>query len=293
MKILVIGDIFIDKYTYGKVDRLAPDFTGFVFDKLRSETFLGGAANVALGLNRLLPEIDIVLMGCLKPYEYSYLLNNIGLISTGDETMIKERIIAIGDDDPENPRLKQKLIRIDSAIRFPSSCGISNYSIDFEQYDYIIFSDYNKGTIDKVPQLKKPIVYLDSKRKNLQEFTKVNVVKVNDKEFELSKDSLLEIEECIVTHGKKPVSHYINKIRTQIPTYETLDKDVSNHDFSGAGDSFLCGLIYAHVTGYSRTRSIRVANINAALAVSTFGTAAITKKQLEDEINTATEIGYL
>lgn len=293
MKILVAGDIFVDKYTYGRVDRLAPDFTGFIFDRLRTVSFLGGAGNVAKGIKSLLPDTQVDLEGSLNEADH-YLLDSVILRQSGNHSITKERFVAIGDDSPDNPRHKQKLFRVDSDTKFPPECSTKGGTISYEDYDIVVFSDYNKGTIDSVQKIVKPTVLLDSKRKNLSLFNKVDIAKVNEKEFEASKFEMSHIRDVIVTHGKKPVAYYTNGFKdvSYTPTYEVLDADVGNHDFSGAGDSFLCGLIFGLVNGYSREYCIKIGNINAAIAVSTFGTASPTERQLRDEIKRAKENGF-
>jgi bifunctional ADP-heptose synthase (sugar kinase/adenylyltransferase) len=169
----------------------------------------------------------------------------------------------------------------------------SNTSIELKKdYDVIVYSDYNKGTIEKVFDSKAKH-FLDSKRSNLDIFLSLPslTIKINNIEYEKLDTKMKKIETGIVTYGRKPVHMYEKgKLIDTIPIY---NKDLNEHDFNGAGDSFLCGYIYAVSSGFSKEEAIKIANINAYISVCKFGTYTPSLLELQKEITKAHTTGYI
>lgn len=288
--ILVVGDIFVDAYTYGTIERLAPDFAGFVFDKIKTEYALGGAANVAQNIHYLLPECTVYLQGSIG-LQYDYLVDrSIKLLRVSTETMEKERLVSVSDDSSNKPKYKQKLIRIDNRKKFSVAAHGIPTNINF---DYVIFSDYNKGTITDKFLLHGSSKYIvDSKRRDLSFYKFANTIKINHIEYENLKTELLN-PNIIVTYGRSPVIYKTTYGTIEIPVYDRNVKDSEEYDFCGAGDTFLAGYVYGLVKGYTGDKLIRVCNIAASLAVAKFGTATVYNYELEAELNRAKEAQYL
>lgn len=292
MKILVLGDIIVDLYTYGKVDRLAPDFAGFIFEKIKTVPYLGGAGNVARNIKALLPDATVDLMGSIGP-DYEFLCSGLNLLKHGSVTMVKERLVAVYDDQPDETKVKQKLIRIDTVKSF------SNPVMNIPQgYDYIVISDYNKGTISRYASYgnyNPGQVFVDSKKHDLTCYPRGSIVKINRSEYEASKDRLGDFSWCLVTNGKRPTTAYhqaIDHTATSVfnvPTYDVSMDGDDTIDFSGAGDSFLAGFISSYVKGSDVETSIKIGNIAAAIAITQFGTTCVTHERLEEEKQKAKE----
>lgn len=280
MKVLVVGDIIIDGYTYGEVSRLAPDFIGPVFD-VKSETVyeLGGAGNVAKNIKSLLPNAEVHLQGSIDESKYNELLKDLIVHKISEETMIKERIIAEAVNQPGRPRIDQKIIRIDTLKSF-AKCAISAPE-DF--YDIVVISDYNKGTINKDYKLPKcKISFMDSKRKDLSDFKFIDVIKLNNHEFEDCKNTIKN-KVVIVTHGNEPTKVLVDQVLTNtLATYQ-IDKPIIN--FNGAGDAFLAGLVYAYTINPDIKFGIMVASMVAAISITKPLTPTVTLSDIEDEIN--------
>lgn len=290
VNILVVGDIFVDSYTYGTVERLAPDFAGFVFDKIKTEHALGGAANVAQNIHYLLPECNVYLQGSIG-LQYDYLIDrSIRLLRVSTETMEKERLVSVSDYSNNKPKYKQKLIRIDNRKRFSVAAHGIPTNLSF---DYVIFSDYNKGTItEKYLLCGSAKYFVDSKSRDLSFYSFANTIKINHIEYDNLKTELIN-PNVIVTYGRNPVIYKTTGGTIDVPVYDRTIKESDEYDFCGAGDTFLAGYVYGSVKGYSGEKLIRVANIAASLAVAKFGTATVYNYELEAEINKAKEIMYL
>jgi len=284
MKILVCGDIIIDKYTYGSIDRLAPDFLGFVFDVGKSEQFLGGAGNTAKNIAALMPKAEVHLAGSMDP-KYDHLLDKIILHRVSKETLVKERIIATGEDLPHKPRQKQKVIRVDYGKYLSEelpNCWPEG------PFDYIIIADYNKGTIAKdytPPVGSNTIVFADTKdphKKLYNSRTLVDIMKINNYEFaDLNRKAVPKGVTYIVTHGSQPVVVWEDRKPTvSIPAYPAESKDSYDIDYSGAGDSFLAGLVYGVATHGKDDleKAVRVANVYAAMNIVRYGVTAVSLK---------------
>lgn len=295
-KILVIGDVIIDKYIYGSVDRLAPDFLGMVFDILSEENFIGGAGLVAQTLANILPEdVEITLQGSVSP-EYDYLINpRIKLKRVSDQTMIKTRYVASGQGRPDKPWGSQKIIRIDNIKKFDSSVPVED--VDRDQYDYVVLSDYNKNTIPSGLKIKneKTKVIIDTKTLCFSKYDRCDILKVNEAESRNLKNVIEKIPYTITTYGKHPVvvQHYGFKAYT-VPVYELTSHEKLEYDPCGAGDSFLAGFVYGMLaTKDSIIKSIRYGNVAATLKVFTFGTEAISGQKFKKELHTAKVSDYI
>lgn len=289
-KILVVGDIIIDNYVYGSVDRLAPDFLGMVFDEIAQDTYLGGAGLVAQTLANIAPEeVEITLEGSLPPM-YEKLLNpRIKLNRVSEEAMIKTRYVASGQGRPDKPWGSQKIIRVDNIKKFKQSTKVEDSARD--GYDYVVISDYNKGTVPigfKVASTN-PMVIADTKSNTLTKYNRVDLLKINQSEYQTLQTEIANVKHTVITYGRKPVEvkNFGYKAYT-VPTYELSIHDRVEYDPCGAGDSFLAGLIVGLVyTDNNLHKSIKYANIAASLKVFSFGTEAISKVKFERELNNA------
>lgn len=156
IKVLLIGDNGIDQYQYGTVSRISPEAPVPVINYTHTETKPGMAANVEDNLKKL---------GCDVTILY------------GNRTCIKTRII--------DSKSKQHLLRIDQDS--PSRAVKVDYR-DIEQYNCIVVSDYNKGsveyeTIEDIRKVYSGPIFIDTKKTDLVRFEGC-FVKINQVEFE-------------------------------------------------------------------------------------------------------------
>jgi rfaE bifunctional protein kinase chain/domain len=194
-RVLIIGDVMVDSYIWGKVDRISPEAPVPVVAVQRKENRLGGAANVALNVKALGANsvLAAVIGNDLEGDAFLKLLEQEGLSSEGimrlnRPTTVKTRVLGN----------QHQLLRIDAED--DSELSTSD-SIDFierivkllrsERFDVIIFEDYDKGLIsqnliESVVSLAKELnilVAVDPKKRNFLSYKNVGLFKPNLKEI--------------------------------------------------------------------------------------------------------------
>ena len=260
MKILVIGDPLVDKYTFGNVTRMSPeDDTVPVLDVVSEKIILGGCLNVAVNLKSLNPQNDIFVAAPMSGWTIAELIcmdvsNVIEQIFSSPWTpahgeMVKHRVI--------DKKTNKQLVRVDNNLKFdPFVIGSFKRSfscVEVDSFDCIVISDYEKGcvdwfVVDKLKGLGCPI-FIDTKKKDLSMWKDLGdaVVKINWNEFQNAKHTN-QLKDLIVTHGEKPV---------QLRKYDQLVRQfmvrpVKFPNPIGAGDIFLASL----VTEYLRSQNL-------------------------------------
>ena len=237
-QILLIGDSCIDEYQYGTVDRISPEAPVPIFKYLRSEEKQGMVYNVRNNLEKL---------GChvtLLTREPSRKIRLIDSKSGHHITRIDRDVLAVPLD----------------IINFSSS-----------DYDAIVISDYNKGTVtyglveDLIKDSTCP-VYVDTKKTDLKRFEGA-VVKINSLENSLATSFPTEL---IVTQGKAGA-------RYRGTVYPAPAIEVT--DVCGAGDTFLASLVYFHLITGNLDLAIPLANKASAVTVQKLGTYAPTMEE--------------
>jgi bifunctional ADP-heptose synthase (sugar kinase/adenylyltransferase) len=241
MKILLIGDNGIDQYQFGIVTRISPEAPVPVLNYTHTITKPGMAANVRDNLERLGVEVDFV---------------------HGVKTCIKTRVI--------DQKTGQHLVRIDQDI--PSRAVKIDYT-DIDQYNVIIVSDYNKGSVEyeTVENLRKNYsgpIFVDTKKSDLARFEGC-YVKINQVEFEAAKTYPTEL---IVTLGRNGVRYKEHKIAT--PQVEAFD-------VCGAGDTFLSALAYNYVLSQDILQAIQFAIRASSVTVQHIGVYSPTLQEIE------------
>jgi bifunctional ADP-heptose synthase (sugar kinase/adenylyltransferase) len=240
-KILLIGDNCIDQYHYGNVTRISPEGPVPVLDFKHAEIKPGMAANVRVNLEAL---------GCDVEFLH------------GAKTCIKTRFIDI--------KSRQQLIRVDQdqiSNKVKIDCKTLN------DYDAVVISDYNKGSVDysvvqKVKNNFKGPIFMDTKMTDLEYFNGI-FVKINEKEY---KDAQSECEDLIVTLGERGAK-YKDKI------YPTPKIEVA--DVCGAGDTFLAAMTWAYLEYNSITKAIPFAIRASSITVQHTGVYAPTLEEIQ------------
>lgn len=251
-KVLVIGEFCKDVFIYGKSTRLNPEAPTPVFVPEYEEFNLGMAGNVYNNLNHL--GLDVCT-----------------LEECNDGEITKTRMV----DTVSN----YILLRVDTGddTITPITFRDINESYDLGDYGAIVISDYNKGFIaeDELARLflfakaKRVPTFMDTKKAIGAWAEDCTYIKINESEYnnpkhkELPMDTLLR-ESLIVTMGSNGAK-YKDKI------YET--KKVSVRDVTGAGDTFLSGLVYGYLKYGNIYQAIDTANQLASNVVSKKGVA--------------------
>jgi bifunctional ADP-heptose synthase (sugar kinase/adenylyltransferase) len=245
-KVLLIGDSCEDEYIYGRCERISPEAPVPVMNFSRIEKRAGMAENVFYNLRSFGLTVSFL---------------------TNSEQIVKTRFI----DEKSN----QQILRVDKETRVSPL----NKDIDFNFFDAIVISDYNKGFLTKhklfeiVESTDIPI-FIDSKKTHLP--NKENCfIKINDLEYSnLNKES--HLDNLIVTKGSKG-SFYKNKLYPA--------EMVNVYDVVGAGDTFISALVYGYLSLSSIEDAIILANKAAAIAVQHPGTYVLTEKDVKGLCN--------
>ncbi len=248
-KILVIGDSCFDVYTYGHTLRLAPEGPAPVFNPVRQVTTGGMALNVKRNIEAIGARADLV---------------------TQNETIFKERFV--------DERTNSLLLRVDnndSASRIQKSViqSIKNNHYMGISYDAIIVSDYCKGflteeDIDEI-SLNNFNVFLDTK-KILGEWCKyVSFIKINHVEYDRTKHTIDELgiyDKMIITRSDEGCE--FNNVLYPV-------EKVNIKDVSGAGDTFISGLVCEYVASKNIINAIKFAQECATIVVQKKGVCTI------------------
>lgn len=310
IKIAVIGDVMLDTYWWGNVNRISPEAPVPIVALQKSELRLGGAANVALNLVSLQAQTTIisVIGKDDEGKKLQQLLQNEGINtkyivqSSSRITTNKTRILS----------RNQQMMRLDAEITTDLDAdteqdllkNIENYIVT-ERPKVIIFEDYNKGVltqniISKTIELCKQhnvITTVDPKRKNFFNYVGVDIFKPNLSEVKDGLNVLLEdvnisslsnIHEQLknklqhkisfITLSEKGVFYNSDNEQKLIPTHIRTIADVS-----GAGDTVIsvASLVYAATKNI--LLAAEMANIAGGLVCEEVGTAAINKEKLLSE----------
>ncbi|HEX4878033.1 MAG TPA: PfkB family carbohydrate kinase [Chitinophagaceae bacterium] len=310
LKVGVIGDVMLDTYIWGKVDRISPEAPVPVVTLQKKEFRIGGAGNVALNCAALQAGVTIlsVLGDDEEGQKLISLLNASGidtayLISSVDRvTTSKTRVIS----------RNQQMMRLDAEVTDDLNEQLEDQLLEKiklyisnESPDVIIFEDYNKGVLTetlvknvlKVCREENIITAVDPKRKNFFSYNGVTIFKPNLKEVKdglnllideindvkLSKihaelSRILQHEISFITLSEKGVFFQQGKGFGIIPSHVRQVADVS-----GAGDTVIAvaSLVYA-ATKNTRLMA-EMANIAGGLVCEEVGTVAIDREKFEKE----------
>ena len=310
IKVGVIGDVMLDTYWWGHVERISPEAPVPIVALDKKEQRIGGAGNVALNLASLHAQVSILsVMGndddgiALKnlfekqKIDTSYLLQSSNRITTN-----KSRIIS----------RNQQMMRLDAEITRDLDEADEKALLDTvekflqeQQPDVMIFEDYNKGVltgfvIEKVIALckrYKVITTVDPKRRNFFAYNGVDIFKPNLKEVkeglnvifeEVNQDTLNEVHQKLQEHLQHHISFITLSEKGVFYQDDNSSRIIPSHlrniaDVSGAGDTVIAvaSLIYA-ATG-SVELMAEVANIAGGLVCEEVGTAAINRDRLLQE----------
>lgn len=303
-RILVAGDVMLDKYYYGEVNRISPEAPVPIAHVLRMKETLGGAANVAHNL---------ALLGCRTS-----ITGFIGDDFHGESLVenFKSRHIECGGliltDRPTTTKLRiigghQQMMRLDFEKGAPVK---GRFADDFFHYiarkleeglDAVIISDYGKGActeencrriIDACHEHGVPVI-VDPKGTNWMKYARADYITPNLKEInEVIADPIcnedrsvekaaydvmkrFEIPNIIVTRSEEGLS-LINKEGTvHIPT-----KAQEVFDVSGAGDTVIAVFAMGLTAGIAPADSAYLANLAASVVVAKLGTYAVSREEL-------------
>jgi D-glycero-beta-D-manno-heptose-7-phosphate kinase len=310
LKVAVIGDVMLDTYWWGKVDRISPEAPVPVVAVSKKEQRIGGAGNVALNLQSLGATVSVLsVLGKDDDGEQLKALLQDNNISTKYLVYSQQRIttnkIRIISRNQHMMRLDAEIIHdIDKPDEDQLLKAVENY-ITAVSPDIIILEDYNKGVLTQnviakiitLCQQHNILTTVDPKRKNFFAYKGVDIFKPNLKEVKeglnlltdevnLSslKDIHLQLQEKLqhkisfITLSEKGVFYNDATDASIIPTHIRSIADVS-----GAGDTVIAvaSLVYAATKNVALMADI--ANVAGGLVCEEVGTVAIDKTKLLEE----------
>lgn len=310
LNVLIIGDVMLDSYLWGKVNRISPEAPVPIVAVTKKERRLGGAANVALniqalGANPILCSVIGVdyegqaFLDLLKTQK----LSQKGILKCRDRiTTVKTRVIGN----------HAQLLRVDEEVETeiePSETQqlltLISYIINHDKIDVIIFEDYNKGLItsklvNKVVELAKSKnipTCVDPKKKNFNTYKGVSLFKPNLKELregikmDVSGDNINELQRAVssfrvkqkaetilVTLAEKGVITNSRKVKEHITAHIRSIADVS-----GAGDTVISVAALCRALECNDIVTAALANLSGGLVCEQIGVVPINKEQLLEE----------
>ena len=294
-KILVIGDLMIDHYLWGKCERISPEAPVQIVNIDKESSVLGGAGNVINNLRALGSRVDVlsVVGDDYVANELKALLENIKvqsnmlIIEQNRKTSKKSRLIAS----------QQQVLRYDNeSIEDISSSSekeiINKLSVNISNYDVVILSDYGKGVLTtkltqeiiSISNKNKVKVFVDPKGKDYSKYKGAYTLTPNKKEAIEASNILIndneslekaikklkeecELEVSLITLSESGIAIFDDNLRIK----PTVAREV--YDVTGAGDTVIASIAFAIANHMKIDDAIQFANLAAGVVVGKIGSA--------------------
>jgi len=311
LKLLVIGDIMLDEFIWGRVKRISPEAPVPVVEVDRETSYPGGAANVARNLREFSDEVH--LLGLIGTNSHAVqlkgLLANEGIRldclveDPAYQTIVKTRIIA----------RNQQVVRVDrerkvGLTHLQTAQALEQLGSLIDQIDGIIIEDYAKGLLNQElvdaivakAHAAGKIITIDPNPTNCLDWKGVSAIKPNRSEafaaaglpltdpvepatadtalFEVGK-ILLErwnTESLLVTLSEQGIMLF----QRNAPPFHSPTRAQEVYDVSGAGDTTIALFTVALCAGASHTEAAEIANHAAGIVVGKLGTATLSQAEL-------------
>ncbi|MBK8807559.1 MAG: D-glycero-beta-D-manno-heptose-7-phosphate kinase [Bacteroidales bacterium] len=300
-KILIVGDVMVDAYVWGKVTRISPEAPVPIVSVTKKEARLGGAANVALNIKSLgaSPLLASIVGNDEQGLNFLRLLKDSdisqdGILQTDRPTTVKTRVLSGS----------QHTLRIDEELTTPIDKNLEEKLINrvkqlfaSNTIDGIIFQDYDKGVltengitkITEIAQSYSVPIFVDPKKNNFNHYKQVTVFKPNFKEF--TEGLKLEIEKHDISALHQAAKKFMQTMNIQymLVTLSELgifvcDAESYYHipttfkqiaDVSGAGDTVISVVSLCICSGISITDTAHIANTAGGIVCSYAGVVPI------------------
>ena len=303
-RIVVLGDLMLDEFIWGRVRRISPEAPVPVVEVDRQTSALGGAGNVVSNLVALgaSPQPVGVLGDDVDAERLRSAFGDLGvsanelIVDGARPTTVKTRIIAHN----------QQVVRADRESRAPIAAAVEDRVVDafrdeLERADAVVVSDYGKGLL--TPRLlsqalsaarkKELIVCLDPKMRSFVHYQPVTVITPNNQEAADASGIAIEDESALIEAGRRLLASIDCRAVlvtrgeegmtlfteggafTHIPT---VAREV--YDVTGAGDTVIGTLAVALASGASLEEAAVLANHAAGVVVGKVGTASVTREEL-------------
>lgn len=297
-RVVVLGDLMLDRYIWGHVTRISPEAPVPVVEVVNSTSTLGGAGNVAANL-RSLGAIPVLVGVVGDDSEGEWIRKSLPesegvFIDPRQPTTVKTRIIAH----------HQQIVRVDQEKKKSQPAGVEEKIFDFvrgEACEGLVLSDYNKGLLTRsllarllpLARRRRIPVFVDPKVENFRLFSPVTFITPNHLETErivqfpcrTNADvelagrkllSLIKSDYLIIKRGEQGMTVFEpGKKPLHIPT---TAREV--FDVTGAGDTVLAAAALGLMSGASLREAAVLANAAAGIVVGKVGTATVTPAEL-------------
>lgn len=313
VRILIVGDLMLDRFVYGSVDRMSPEAPVPVLKFERETIAPGGAANLARNVQELGAHVELIgLVGRDSAYDA---LREIGqtalgwrltaIESTARRTPTKTRFIAnrhhfmrldIEDASPADDKEEEEIITaVNGAV---------------ENADLVVLSDYAKGTltprviaaaIAAAKRRNLPVI-VDPKKRDFRHYAGANLVTPNFHEFERALGHVCENESEIVSGARQLLERaeldalLVTRGERGMTLVSRNDEPLhlpaearQVFDVSGAGDTVVAVLAVLMASGIAVADAAYAANVGAGMVVERVGTATVGRDELITEIRRGRE----
>lgn len=298
-RILVVGDVMLDRYWFGDVNRISPEAPVPVVHVAKSEERLGGAANVARNISALGAHAG--LLGVVGQDEagdaiarllHDCAIRNFLQRDAATSTIIKLRVIG----------RQQQLLRIDFE-KAPADDALRSKLAQFgallPDYDVVVLSDYAKGGLVNVAAMIRlarqagKTVLVDPKGEDFSYYAGASILTPNKAEFRVIVGSWsseaeltakaqhlrtkLQLEALLLTRSEEGMTLYSAQGVWHVPT---MAREV--FDVSGAGDTVIATLAVMLGAGLPLEQAVSYANRAGGIVVGKLGTATVSMDDLRD-----------
>ncbi|MEI6206136.1 MAG: D-glycero-beta-D-manno-heptose-7-phosphate kinase [Desulfuromonadales bacterium] len=308
LRCLVVGDLMLDEYLWGKAERISPEAPVQVVDVLREELRLGGAGNVLNNLLALGAQVAVCSVigddengwSLLKEFNRRNVSIEAVFCDPCRRTSRKTRVVAAN----------QQIVRIDRETR-------ESLTIDYEQqvcewvsahaseFHVIVLSDYNKGVLTPLviaTAVASAVnaglaVLVDPKGTDFSRYSGATLLTPNRKEAEAASGIVIRntetlsraaaaimeavgLQYLLITRSEEGMSLF--SCGGEVVHIPTVAREV--FDVSGAGDTVLAALAVGIASGLTMVEAARLANIAAGIAVGKLGTSVVTPQEIIDAV---------
>ena len=308
-RVLVLGDIILDRYVVGTASRLSPEAPIPVLRPVSQRATLGGAANVAVNVASLGGEATLI--GVTGDDDAGSELRNLLAVTPHVRPML---VTVAGRATTAKTRFmvgSHQLLRLDEETSFPltdhdASAVIRQFTACLDRAEIVVLSDYAKGVLGDVVlrevlllcRLHGKRIIADPKRFDFATYTGAEILTPN--ESEVSQATRIDAADdagaeragqaallatggsaVLVTRSAKGLS----LVRRGLPTLHMPTRARAVADVSGAGDTLVASLALSLAAGGTLVQAAMLANLTAGLSVAKPGTATVLREELSGALH--------
>lgn len=300
-KILVVGDVMLDRYWHGDTGRISPEAPVPVVKVSGLEDKAGGAANVAKNIAHL--DGKVSLLGIIGDDDNGQSLEALLKSENIDSQLIRQ------SEAPTIAKMRvisrhQQVVRLDLEERFSeahSQLLLEQLKTLINDFDLVVFSDYNKGSLHLIADMiavakdAGKTVLVDPKSKQLADYRGADFITPNLTEFKaaggvvgdeatITQSARDIIAECglgsmLLTRSEQGVS-----LITPNDKHDFAAQVLEVSDVTGAGDTVIATLAVMLNTGMPAAQAVEIANIAAGLVVAKLGAATVSPEELSAKL---------